>query len=114
MRCPGYWLDIGTPEAYLQAHRDVLERNFVTELGDALGPDYTLVADGREREPGGPARAARVHRRGRVDRRGRPHRQPRGDRRGRVIGEGACVEASVVGAGATRRRAHARLRLDPR
>ena len=39
----GYWLDIGTPDAYLQAHRDVLERNFTTELGDALGPDYTLV-----------------------------------------------------------------------
>ena len=30
----GYWLDIGTPDAYLQAHRDVLERNFVTELGE--------------------------------------------------------------------------------
>ena len=40
---PGYWLDIGTPDAYLQAHRDVLERKFVTELGDALGTDYTLV-----------------------------------------------------------------------
>src|SRR5437868_11664688 len=24
---PGYWLDVGTPESYLQAHRDVLERN---------------------------------------------------------------------------------------
>ena len=40
---PGYWLDIGTPDAYLQAHRDVLERKFVTELGEALGADYTLV-----------------------------------------------------------------------
>ena len=33
----GYWLDVGTPEAYLQAHRDVLERSFSTETGDALG-----------------------------------------------------------------------------
>ncbi|HXH89231.1 MAG TPA: NDP-sugar synthase, partial [Gaiellaceae bacterium] len=41
---PGYWLDVGTPDAYLQAHRDVLERNFVTELGNELGSDYTLVA----------------------------------------------------------------------
>lgn len=39
----GYWLDVGTPEAYLQAHRDVLERSFATEIGDALGPDFTLV-----------------------------------------------------------------------
>jgi mannose-1-phosphate guanylyltransferase len=40
---PGYWLDVGTPESYLQAHRDVLERSFPTEVGDALGPDFTLV-----------------------------------------------------------------------
>jgi mannose-1-phosphate guanylyltransferase len=40
---PGYWLDVGTPESYLQAHRDVLERTFRTELGDALGSGYTLV-----------------------------------------------------------------------
>ena len=40
---PGYWLDVGTPESYLQAHRDVLERVFETAVGDALGPDFTLV-----------------------------------------------------------------------
>ena len=40
---PGYWLDVGTPESYLQAHRDVLERNLPTEIGDALGRDYTYV-----------------------------------------------------------------------
>ena len=39
----GYWLDVGTPDSYLQAHRDVLERLFQTEVGDALGPDFTLV-----------------------------------------------------------------------
>jgi mannose-1-phosphate guanylyltransferase len=39
----GYWLDVGTPESYLQAHRDVLERSFPTEIGDALGSDFTLV-----------------------------------------------------------------------
>jgi mannose-1-phosphate guanylyltransferase len=39
----GYWLDVGTPESYLQAHRDVLERSFSTEIGDALGADFTLV-----------------------------------------------------------------------
>jgi mannose-1-phosphate guanylyltransferase len=40
---PGYWLDVGTPESYLQAHRDVLERIFPTEIGEALGADFTLV-----------------------------------------------------------------------
>ena len=39
----GYWLDVGTPESFLQAHRDVLERSFATEIGDALGADFTLV-----------------------------------------------------------------------
>jgi mannose-1-phosphate guanylyltransferase len=40
---PGYWLDVGTPESYLQAHRDVLERIFSTQVGEALGADFTLV-----------------------------------------------------------------------
>ena len=40
---PGYWLDVGTPESYLQAHRDVLERNVPSDVGDALGRDYMTV-----------------------------------------------------------------------
>jgi mannose-1-phosphate guanylyltransferase len=48
---PGYWLDVGTPESYLQAHRDVLERIFSTQVGDALGPDFTLVDDTAEVHP---------------------------------------------------------------
>lgn len=48
---PGYWLDVGTPESYLQAHRDVLERNLVTEVGEALGRDYTLVDPAAEVSP---------------------------------------------------------------
>ena len=38
-RLDGYWRDIGTPESYLEAHHDVLERTFASELGDALGDD---------------------------------------------------------------------------
>ena len=49
---PGYWLDIGTPESYLQAHRDVLERLFPTEVGSALGADFTLVDETAEVDPG--------------------------------------------------------------
>lgn len=44
----GYWLDVGTPESYLQAHRDVLERIFETAVGEALGPDFTLVHEDAE------------------------------------------------------------------
>jgi mannose-1-phosphate guanylyltransferase len=44
----GYWLDVGTPESYLQAHRDVLERIFSTQVGDALGSDFTLVDETAE------------------------------------------------------------------
>jgi mannose-1-phosphate guanylyltransferase len=40
---PGYWLDVGTPETYLQAHRDVLERTFRTEVGERLGSGFTLI-----------------------------------------------------------------------
>jgi len=48
---PGYWLDVGTPESYLQAHRDVLERNLPTDVGDALGRDYTFVDPTAEVSP---------------------------------------------------------------
>ena len=50
-RLEGYWRDVGTPESYLHAHRDVLERNFATELGDELGGDYTLVREGAAVDP---------------------------------------------------------------
>ena len=49
---PGYWLDVGTPESYLQAHRDVLERIFQTDVGDALGADFTLVDETADVHPG--------------------------------------------------------------
>jgi NDP-sugar pyrophosphorylase family protein len=42
MTSDAYWIDIGTPEKYLQAHTDV--------LGGALGP--APVPDGREQAPG--------------------------------------------------------------
>ena len=48
---PGYWLDVGTPESYLQAHRDVLERVFSTRVGELLGADFMLVDDSAEIHP---------------------------------------------------------------
>jgi mannose-1-phosphate guanylyltransferase len=40
----GYWRDIGTPESYLQAHFDILERTVHTSVGDVLGEQYLYVA----------------------------------------------------------------------
>jgi mannose-1-phosphate guanylyltransferase len=40
----GYWLDIGTPDRYLQATFDILERNVNTAVGDDLGDNYLSVA----------------------------------------------------------------------
>ena len=98
---PGYWLDVGTPESYLQAHRDVLERTFTTEVGEALGSDFTLIDRSAEVHPGarlvppvyvGPG--AVVEARARV---GSLAVVGEGTR----LGEGAIVENAVVGARAT-------------
>lgn len=43
LELPGYWLDVGTPESYLQAHRDVLERRADTAVGELLGDDFLFV-----------------------------------------------------------------------
>jgi len=39
-----YWLDIGTPDRYLQATFDILERNVSTRVGEQLGDNYLSVA----------------------------------------------------------------------
>ena len=44
-RLEGYWMDVGTPERYLEASWDVLEGRVRTELGDRLGGAGLLVAD---------------------------------------------------------------------
>ncbi|MDX6648586.1 MAG: mannose-phosphate guanylyltransferase [Solirubrobacteraceae bacterium] len=46
----GYWLDIGTPQRYLQATFDILERNVQTVAGERLGASFTAVADGVQSE----------------------------------------------------------------
>ena len=42
----GYWLDIGTPQRYLQATFDILERNVHTAVGDRLDGSFLAMADG--------------------------------------------------------------------
>ena len=39
LRLEGYWMDIGTPERYLQASWDILTGRVETEVGDRLGED---------------------------------------------------------------------------
>jgi mannose-1-phosphate guanylyltransferase len=48
VRLEGYWLDIGTPERFLQANWDILERRVDTVIASRLGPDGLLVEDGAE------------------------------------------------------------------
>jgi mannose-1-phosphate guanylyltransferase len=42
----GYWLDIGTPERYLQATYDILEGNVTTEVGRHLEESRLVSVDG--------------------------------------------------------------------
>ena len=42
----GYWIDIGTPERYLQGTFDILEGNVQTPLGSRLEQSRGVVADG--------------------------------------------------------------------
>jgi mannose-1-phosphate guanylyltransferase len=45
-----YWLDIGTPERYLQGTFDILEGNVATDVAERLGPGFLAVSDRVEAE----------------------------------------------------------------
>jgi mannose-1-phosphate guanylyltransferase len=47
-RLEGYWIDIGTPQRYLQANWDILERRVSTVVGERLDERGLLVEDGAE------------------------------------------------------------------
>ena len=51
-RLEGYWMDIGTPERYLQASWDILEGRVRTAVGTRLGGDGLLLEDGVRVDPG--------------------------------------------------------------
>jgi mannose-1-phosphate guanylyltransferase len=71
-----YWLDIGTPERYLQGTFDILEGNVATAVAEVLGPGYLAVGD-------------RVEAKGRIV-------PPAVVDRGCTIAEGAHVGSLVV------------------
>ena len=50
--CEGYWLDVGTPQRYLQATFDIIEGNVATAVAERLGSawlaiDARAIANGR-------------------------------------------------------------------
>ena len=47
----GYWRDIGTPDSYLQAHFDILERSVDTTVAGILGEQYLYVAPSARVDP---------------------------------------------------------------
>ncbi len=46
----GYWLDIGTPDRYLQGTYDILEGKVTTEVGRELGDRGLMLVDGADLE----------------------------------------------------------------
>lgn len=51
-RSNSYWMDIGTPEKYLQAHYDILEKNVETSISDCLNHDFVCLQGDVELETG--------------------------------------------------------------
>ncbi|MBA3382555.1 MAG: NDP-sugar synthase [Actinobacteria bacterium] len=98
---PGYWLDVGTPESYLQAHRDVLERTFTTEVGEALGSDFTFVDPSAEVDSGARLVPPVYVGPGAVVESGARVGSLAVVGAGTCLGKGAIVENAVVGARAT-------------
>jgi mannose-1-phosphate guanylyltransferase len=47
----GYWRDIGTPESYLEAHFDILDRSVFTHVVEQMGDTYTYVAPSASVDP---------------------------------------------------------------
>jgi mannose-1-phosphate guanylyltransferase len=63
--CESYWLDIGTPDRYLQGTFDIIEGNVKTAVGERLGSDWlaideSAVIDGRVIPPAVLERGVRV------------------------------------------------------
>ena len=67
----GYWIDIGTPEKYMQVHRDIMDGRYLADPFDKA-PAFGLGVAGCPRRRRGYYRGALLHR----SRGGRQSRQP--------------------------------------
>jgi mannose-1-phosphate guanylyltransferase len=99
IRLEGYWIDIGTPERYLEANWDILEGRVETVVGEELD-DSTMLGEGCEISPDAELRApCVVGRDGRVGAGAVVERSVLLDRC--VVEEGASVSNSILSGGVT-------------
>ena len=103
----GYWEDVGTLEAYLRAHADVLDGKVAVDLEGLPGAPRRRGRRGCRDRPERGDRGAGAHRRqlpgrpGRPDRRlQRARRQRAGERRGRPRADASCTTTATSGTGA--------------
>lgn len=95
-RLDGYWMDVGTPERYLQASWDILERRAETDTGERLDENGLLIEDETEIAEGATVEAPAL-----VESRSRVASGARVGARavvgtGSEIGENAVVESSAI------------------
>ena len=100
-----YWIDVGTPDRYLQATFDILEGNVRTCMAEKLGDDFLAVdpsaqVDGRAVPPAVVGAGARI-----AEDREAADVRALGDPRavvlaGAQIGEGCVLRSCIVGPGA--------------
>jgi mannose-1-phosphate guanylyltransferase len=99
IRLEGYWIDIGTPERYLEANWDILEGRVETVVGSTLD-EPMMVGEGCEISPDAELRAPCViGRDGRVGAEAVIERSVLLD--GCVVGDGAVVSNSILSGGVT-------------
>ena len=101
-----YWLDIGTPERYLQGTFDILEGNVRTAVHERLGDSYLSVADGAQVL--GRAIPPAVIERGRASRRAPTSAASwcsagRQDWRGRTVERAVILDGTEIGEDCTLR-----------
>jgi mannose-1-phosphate guanylyltransferase len=109
---PGYWLDVGTPEAYLRAHADALDGRIaayrgaarptlgpgaVVEAGATVGP-HVVMGPGAVVAAGGDVDRSVLHRNVTVGGDARVASSILGP--GSAVGSGAEVQDAVLGEGA--------------
>lgn len=91
-----YWLDIGTPEKYLRAHYDILEKNVETSVSACLGDDFVCLQGEVTLEPGAKLVPPVVIGEGAVIRAGARVGRMAVVGPGCIIGNGSVVEESII------------------
>ena len=111
----GYWIDIGTPEKYVQVHRDIMDRRFLAEpVRRAARAGRCVVAPDAKIEDGADVEGPCFIDEGAVVKAGARIRPYSVIGRNSVIEEDAVVDGAIIwpnGRGSPGRR---RARVDPR